>query len=80
MTATIPLAPSYVINWQAISTFADEEIIHALQINGFFTSTQTFRHKIYEACRILYIEHHHAIPYSMIGWLFRIAKATVRYH
>jgi hypothetical protein len=29
MASTIPLASSHVIDWEAISAFADEEIIHA---------------------------------------------------
>jgi hypothetical protein len=80
MAATIPLAPSHVIDWQAISALADEEIIHTLQTSESFTSAQMFRHQISEAYRILHIEHRPAVPYSMIGRLFGIAKATVRYH
>jgi hypothetical protein len=77
MAVTIPLAPSHVIDWEAISAFADKEIIHALQTSEPFPSAQTFRHQIYEARRILHIEHCPAIPYSVIGPLFGIAKATV---
>jgi hypothetical protein len=67
MAATVPLVPSHVIDSEAISAFADEEIIPALQTSKSFTSAQTFRHHISEACRILHIEHRPAVPYSMIG-------------
>jgi hypothetical protein len=80
MMATISLALSHVIDWEAIIAFADEYVIRALQANESFTSAQTFRHQIYESCRILHIEHRPAALYSMIGRLFGIAKNTVRYH
>jgi hypothetical protein len=65
-----------MIDWEVISAFADEKIIHALQTSESFTSAQAFRHQTDEACRILPIQHHHAVPYSMIDRLFGIAKAT----
>jgi hypothetical protein len=80
MAAAILLVPSYVIDWEAISSFADEEIIHALQTSESFTDAQMFQHQICEACCILHIENLPAVPYSMIGRLFGIAKTTVRYH
>jgi hypothetical protein len=76
MAETIPLAPSHVIDCEAINTFADEEIIHALQTSESFTSAQTLRHQICEACRIFHIEHRPAFPCPMIGGRFGIAKAT----
>jgi hypothetical protein len=80
MAATIPFIPFHVIDWEAISAFADEELIHALQTRESFTSAQTFQHQISEACHILHIEHHPSIPCSMTGRILVITKGTVHYH
>jgi hypothetical protein len=43
-----------------------------------FNSSGSFREQCFHACRILRTQYQPAVPYSLIGKLFHVDKATIR--
>jgi hypothetical protein len=74
------LAPACVLDWVAITSLANEEIITSLRTSPAFMEAQSFRAQCWAACQILRVHHRPVVPYSIIGRILGTTKGTLKYH
>jgi hypothetical protein len=73
-------APAREIDWDAARRFAEEEIIQVLRSSEEFAAAANLHEQYFQAYDLLHVRHRPAVPLSLIGRLFNVSKATIRWH
>jgi hypothetical protein len=68
------------MDWEDIHQFGEEDIATRLQSTPELASAVSLREQYFDACHVLDTSRQPAIPYPMIGRLFRVSTANVRGH
>jgi hypothetical protein len=65
-------------DWEAVRQIPEKDVITCLQSSPKFAPAVNLREQYFNAYNICDTQHQPAVPYSMIGLLFHMSKATVQ--
>jgi hypothetical protein len=74
------LAQAWVLDWDILSHYANEEIITSLRNTPAFIVALSFHAQWWAACQVLRFNHRPVVPYSIIGDILGTSKGTLKYH